>query len=26
VAPAYLRIDGAWSDHTLWQRVVDGAR
>jgi ribosomal-protein-alanine N-acetyltransferase len=25
VAPAYLRIDGAWSDHTLWQRVVDGA-
>ncbi|OUE21731.1 Ribosomal-protein-serine acetyltransferase [Clavibacter michiganensis] len=26
IAPAYLRIDGAWSDHTLWQRVVDGAR
>ena len=26
VAPAYLRIDGTWSDHTLWQRVVDGAR
>ncbi|MFT7764717.1 GNAT family N-acetyltransferase [Clavibacter tessellarius] len=26
VAAAYLRIDGTWCDHTLWQRVVDGAR
>ncbi|MFT2689764.1 GNAT family N-acetyltransferase [Clavibacter zhangzhiyongii] len=26
VASAYLRIDGTWCDHTLWQRVVDGPR